>query len=566
MVQIIQICKRSSRLAQSLALAAVATMLSPIALASTRGNSVVDDYVAARLAEISHNNKAAQIKYAKLLTYAPSSGTIADRLYSSAIRSGDMENALKAVRAQELQNAATAEGPLLLFADAFRRKDWAMAKLASKEIAAKTHYGFMTPILDAWLNTAQNLPANMPGDDAKDQTFAYFAVSQRIYLKLANRQFVTAKSDIKSLQSVNIDFVRSLNIRSAPVFALNGDKEFAASLVTTAVDSDAQNLISFSKSLMKFTPSDGLAALHAHIASSLLAQKQPEQALAFARIAEYYVPTDIETSLTLGQVLLAIGAEKQAQAKLTAVPVSSPYWSEAVTALVREYSAKKNVTSARDLILSARKKQPRSVAIALLAAQIFEDGADLSSAANIYEDLIKSADLSQAASSQGAVFRMFLSNVAEKQGDWPKARGLLEAATALDGSNPYILNSLGYLMLEHGENPERALELLKKARGFAPESAAIIDSLGWAYVQIGDLSKALPLLEMAAKRDGSDMAINEHLGDAYWKVGRRIDARYAWKIALHIAKSNTATEAKIAQRLSNKIDLGLIVSVPVKKL
>ncbi len=566
MVQIIQICKRLNSLTRILSLGVCAAILSPTAFASTKGNSVVDDYVAARLAEISQNNQAAQIKYAKLLSYAPSSGTVADRLYSSAIRSGDMANALKAVRAQELQNAATAEGPLLLFADAFRRKDWAMAKLASKEVAAKTHYGFMTPILDAWLNTAQNLPTNMPGDDAKDQTFAYFAVSQRIYLKLANRQLVTAKSDIKSLQSVNIDFVRSLNIRSAPVFALNGDKEFAASLIATAVDSDAQNLIAFPKSSVKFTANDGLAALHAHIASSLLAQKQPEQALAFARIAEYYLPTDVETRLILGQVLLALGADKQALAQLNAVPVSSPYWSEAVTALVREYSAKKNVAAARDLIVIARKKQPRSVAIALLAAQIFEDNGDLSSAANIYEDLIKSADLSKAASSQAAVFRMFLSNLAEKQGDWPKARGLLEAAITLDGSNPYILNSLGYLILEHGENPERALEYLKKARELSPDSAAIIDSLGWAYFQSGDFSKALPLLEMAAKRDSSDMTINEHLGDVYWKVGRRVDARYAWKIALYIAKSKTDDQAKTSDRLSKKIDLGLIASVPAKKL
>jgi tetratricopeptide (TPR) repeat protein len=564
--QIIQICKLTNKLTQFLAAGIFAVSASPYAIASNKSNTAVDDYVAARLAEISQNSQSAQIKYAKLLTYAPSSGTVADRLYSSAIRSGNMANAVKAVRAQELQNATTSEGPLILFADAFRRKDWAMAKLASKEISAKTYYGFMTPILDAWLNTAQNQPTNMSGEDAKDQAFAYFAVSQRIYLKLANRQFISAKSDIKSLQSINIDFVRSMNIRLAPVFALNGDKQFAASLISTAVDSDAQNPIAYPKTAMRFTPNDGLAALHVHIAISLLEQKQPEQALVFARIAEYYLPGDIETRLTLGKLLLAVGAEKQGQVQLAAVPLSSPYWSEAVTASAREYSAKKNIAAARALILDARKKQPLSVVIALLAAQIFEDSKDLASAAKIYDDLLKSADLSKNASSQAAVYRMFLANVAEKQGDWQKAIELLDAARALDASNPYILNSLGYLMLEHGDSPSRALEILKKARALAPDSAAITDSLGWAYVQIGDLSQALPLLELAAKREGSDITINEHLGDAYWKAGRRVDARYAWKIALHVAGSKDVTEAGIAERLRKKIDQGLTATIPIKKL
>jgi len=65
------------------------------------------------------------------------------------------------------------------------------------------------------------------------------------------------------------------------------------------------------------------------------------------------------------------------------------------------------------------------------------------------------------------------------------------------------------------------------------------------------MTLALPLLEKAAKVGGPDIAINEHLGDVYWAVGRRRDARYAWRIASY------GTEGETAERLSRKIDIGL---------
>ena len=45
--------------------------------------------------------------------------------------------------------------------------------------------------------------------------------------------------------------------------------------------------------------------------------------------------------------------------------------------------------------------------------------------------------------------------------------------------------------------------------------------------------------------------ISEHLGDAYWMSGRRIDARYAWRNAL------VQSDGDVAERLKAKIDFGL---------
>jgi Flp pilus assembly protein TadD len=548
-VQIIPICKLSIA---PFALAIAAT-LSP-AHAAARPDSTMDSYVAARLAEISQENQLAQSGYAKLLTKVPNSATLADRLFASAIRSGDIANALKAVRAQELQNKAVSEAPLLLFADAFKRKNWDMARLASTELAARTQYGFLTPILNTWVNVAQKMPASLSStSNSEDKALAYFAMPQQVYLKLALGQMAEAKAELKLLQSVNADFIQDLNIRAAPLFAASGDGDFATALISAAFDGDTTSSAVGPNPATRLTANEALAALHIHVANSLLAQKQPEQALIFARIAEYYAPSDIATQVTLGNAMSQLGIAKRAQSILAAVPNSSPYWTQAVTTLAGNFSNEKRFADAALLIGKARRQRPRSVSLALLAAQNFEQTNNLAAAASIYKELSQSADQSKTAPAQAAIFRMFWAGVLEKQGDWAGSKGLLQSALKLDPRNPYILNSLGYSMLEHKEDPIAAIELLKKARGLAPESAAIADSLGWAYVTIGDVAKAIPLLEIAARSSGNDLTINEHLGDAYWLAGRKIDARYAWKVALLTAESDPAA------RLAKKIDLGLDV-------
>jgi Flp pilus assembly protein TadD len=121
----------------------------------------------------------------------------------------------------------------------------------------------------------------------------------------------------------------------------------------------------------------------------------------------------------------------------------------------------------------------------------------------------------------------------------------------VDPNNAQALNYLGYSLLERGAERQRAATMVQRAYALEPTSSAIADSLGWAYFLQGNTKDALPLLEKAAKGAGADAAINEHLGDAYWTLGRRREARYAWNVA------NQTSEGEAAARLSRKIDTGL---------
>jgi len=135
----------------------------------------------------------------------------------------------------------------------------------------------------------------------------------------------------------------------------------------------------------------------------------------------------------------------------------------------------------------------------------------------------------------------------DKAGRWELARAALEQAVALGPDQAVALNYYGYSLIEHGGDAERAVAMLEKANALAPNQPAIADSLGWAYFRRGDAGRALPLLELAGAAAPADAEIAEHLGDVYWAVGRRYEARYAWKAARVVAKPDATMrlDAKI---------------------
>jgi tetratricopeptide (TPR) repeat protein len=62
------------------------------------------------------------------------------------------------------------------------------------------------------------------------------------------------------------------------------------------------------------------------------------------------------------------------------------------------------------------------------------------------------------------------------------------------------LNALGYTLADRTEEYREAEKLIRKALELEPESAAIIDSLGWVLFKRGRFDEALEQLEIAYER------------------------------------------------------------------
>ena len=115
----------------------------------------------------------------------------------------------------------------------------------------------------------------------------------------------------------------------------------------------------------------------------------------------------------------------------------------------------------------------------------------------------------------------------------------------------FALNYLGYMYAEKGINLEEAVELLLRAIAIEPNNSAFLDSLGWAYFQLGDLIEAERYLERAIEwldkeEDGESLAIiYDHAGDIAQAQGRRSDARGHWERALEFDPANTQLIEKL---------------------
>jgi tetratricopeptide (TPR) repeat protein len=93
-----------------------------------------------------------------------------------------------------------------------------------------------------------------------------------------------------------------------------------------------------------------------------------------------------------------------------------------------------------------------------------------------------------------------------------------------------------------------------------PNDGYIVDSLGWAYFQLGNFEEAVTTLERAVDLRAGDPVMSEHLGDAYWRVDRRLEAKFQWQHA-----KDNKPEPEDLKRIEDKLLRGMPdLPAPVK--
>jgi len=138
----------------------------------------------------------------------------------------------------------------------------------------------------------------------------------------------------------------------------------------------------------------------------------------------------------------------------------------------------------------------------------------------------------------------------------PEAEAELWAALQQDGENANTLNYLGYLWVDKGLRVQEGAELIARAHALDPENGNIQDSLGWAQFKQGQFDTAVATLEEAVDKEPANAEINDHLGDAYWRVGREREARWLWSRVLTLdpdAERKAEVERKLEDGLNGVV-------------
>jgi len=158
--------------------------------------------------------------------------------------------------------------------------------------------------------------------------------------------------------------------------------------------------------------------------------------------------------------------------------------------------------------------------------------------------------------------RLALADALGKAGRVNEAIILLRTERLARPNDPYTLNSLGYFLIIHTDKYEEGYRVLARAKALAQHDPYISDSFGWALFKMGDLKGALRMIETSRKelKPHRHWEIESHLGDIYWYLDRKDDAREAWQYAL-----DNRPPVEERRKLEAKLAEGLTAPAPEKR-
>ena len=541
----------------------LAVLLSSPAFAK-RGDDadMLKNYVEARLAESTGKPEVAAAIYAETLKRQPDNLLLARKAYMTAIEVGDFDLSVKAVRALALRGSIDPEMPLLMFADAFARKDFKAAEIAAIEMEALQNFGFLSSFLKAWLVTAAGgNPLASLAVANEDTTGAYYHQEQLILHALARGYETDVIPLIDTMVEQDEPRMAPIRIISARHFLAKKNTELALQILRGKRTGPEAKMFrdiqagNAGKLAQRVNAQVGAGFLLQRLAADLGAQRAYFPGLVFAQAAVKVFPDSDYGHLVLGEAYGFNGNSIAATAALKQIPTDSIYALLAISMEIAQYVKAKDYATGLAQLEKAVGQNPGAPELRALSGELLQISGAHQAAAEAFTKAITLAEKRGAPDSLLATYWLALGGAQEQAGLWPTGLESLKVANSLQPDSPSILNYLGYAQLERRENTETAIAAIRKAYELRSSSPAITDSLGWAYFITGEHEKAVDYLEQARAGEPKDPTINEHLGDAYWSVGRKYEARYAWKSAKLFANS------KSAERLTEKIDLGLRVNL-----
>ena len=116
--------------------------------------------------------------------------------------------------------------------------------------------------------------------------------------------------------------------------------------------------------------------------------------------------------------------------------------------------------------------------------------------------------------------------------DYDAARAAYEKLLALDPRSASALNNLAYLYSERFNDLDKAYNLAEKARELHPYDPYMADTLGWILYQRHDYARALALLQDSAEKQPNNGEVHYHVGMAHYMLGEEESARLNLKFAL----------------------------------
>lgn len=522
--------------------ALAAALVSTGAAAKRIEATALGAYVRARVADKASDSVTAVASYSAALTMSSDVAMVAFRAYRAGVDGGDYVLALRAAQTLERTGIVPPDARVLLYIAAVRERDWRGAAVRLDQIEGSDGFDFLAPLFRGWL-------AQATGEKivASRTTATAYVAENDILLAIARGESAGSADAVKGLWSTDRYRASTLRLAAAASLAARKQRDAALDLMTgddpTVVA--AREVILRGKRISGAvdSPARGAAFVLARMAGDLMNEHSARSAVTLARFATFADPTSPNAKLVAATALGLAKRNGEALALLDTVAADPVYADLARSMRIDKLEALGRIDEAYE---AASARAGRTTNDLTRLGDIEARRGRYAEGAGHYRRAIEAVG----AGTASAALWLALGNALEQAGDWAAARPALERALKLTPQDPRLLNQLGYGMAARGEDIPHALLLLRRADAANPENAAITDSIGWAEFKGGRIARAVEILERARMLNPAEPEIAEHLGDVYWAVGRRVEARYAWTAAREAAADVGRS------RLESKIDRG----------
>jgi len=190
------------------------------------------------------------------------------------------------------------------------------------------------------------------------------------------------------------------------------------------------------------------------------------------------------------------------------------------------YARTGRLPEAREILQQARIANPgRAADLYIAETQIVQRYGDREAALALYDTAISTYPDNHDLRYNRALYLV-------DTGDFDGMERALLAILDEDPDHVDSLNALGYTMADRNVRLDEAYVYIARALKLRPDSAAILDSMGWVLFRQGELVQAADYLRRALSLAERDDEIAAHLGEVLWVKGLKSDARTVWREAL----------------------------------
>ncbi|GHF23577.1 hypothetical protein GCM10017044_17660 [Kordiimonas sediminis] len=531
--------------------------------------SVYSPFVFAMFAQHSSQHTKAASLFVDALEIDPDSVFIAERAFMELIYAGRLQEASTVARrllSKPDEDKVVSDNLIHLtyILDAFKQKDWSAAETRVDGLVMNNGFSFvLSPILKAWSYAAQGQEGKAQAAMAPmlaDPRLRSLGLEYWAYMldyMGKNESAITAYQELMAQE-------RGATVQPIIAYAYllvrMGDMEAARSLLGEHAKTYSNNRYLLRESVRiaqtgkpsnhVATPKSGVSQLFLRLATEFARGGSNMGAVVYLRLASFLSPDTDELYLLMGEMFEKVGNPQQAARAYATIARGTPSYGLARLRHISAVRAAGDTQLAIDMLREELVNSPDSRVLHTTLGDILREESRFEEATVHYTTVIEA--LTETKQSDWFIF--FVRGIClERLGRWDEAEQDLQIANSLNPDDPNVLNYLGYSWIDRGQNIDKSKEMIQQAMEARPEDGFITDSYGWVHYLTGDYAKAVEYLEKAVRLEPDDATINDHLGDAYWRVGRRIEARFQWR---HALDSGPDTE-ELRQTIERKIEFGL---------